>query len=137
LRGLLDRVLADHGALEVPFGAWHGDFTFTNLAVLRDDVLVWDWERYAQGVPVGFDLVHHHVQQYLLAPGFDVAGFVRELPRRTPAGLAAAGLSEAEAVAVTKLYLVEIATRYVHDRQDEVGMLRTVLPEMLGAVAGL
>ncbi len=43
-------------------GAWHGDWTAWNCAAAAqaDQVLVWDWERYTEGVPRGFDALHHH-----------------------------------------------------------------------------
>lgn len=135
LGSALDRALGAHGGLRLSFGAWHGDFTIHNLAFLPDDVLVWDWERYDDGVPVGFDLVHHHVQQHLLAPDVDVAAFVHGLDRATPPLLAPAGLTEREATAVTRMYLLEIAARYVADRQDEVGRLGEVLPELLDVLS--
>ena len=39
-------------------GSWHGDWNPGNCAVLADEVLVWDWERFESGVPVGFDALH-------------------------------------------------------------------------------
>lgn len=52
----------EHGDAELPFGCWHGDLTRWNLAAGPDEVLVWDWERFATGVPVGFDALHFFVQ---------------------------------------------------------------------------
>jgi hypothetical protein len=45
--------------LDVPFGAWHGDFGAWNLAATTGPPLVWDWERYARDVPLGSDVVHY------------------------------------------------------------------------------
>ncbi|MQA82581.1 MAG: hypothetical protein GEV10_29670 [Streptosporangiales bacterium] len=133
----VDGILDAHGTAPLPFAAWHGDLTPWNMATLRDTVLVWDWERYETGVPLGFDLVHHHVQQHLLAPGADVGALVRQLPRRTSAALGSVGLDLREATTCAALYLVDIAARYVHDRQDEVGAMATVLPAMLDAIGDL
>ncbi|HEX6447013.1 MAG TPA: hypothetical protein VF053_18100 [Streptosporangiales bacterium] len=134
LRPVLELVLDRHGDRPLVFGAWHGDFAKTNLAMLRDTVLVWDWERHESGVPLGFDMVHYHAQQRMLAPGEDVGAFVATLPDRVAPSLAAVGLDGHEARTVTRLYLVEIVTRYVHDRQDEIGTLGSVLPRLLTAL---
>ena len=48
-------------------GGSHGDFTPWNLAVVEDRVLVWDWERFRTGVPQGTDLLHHALQEDLVA----------------------------------------------------------------------
>ena len=44
------------------FGAWHGDWTPWNMASTAGGLLVWDWERFATGVPVGFDALHYWLQ---------------------------------------------------------------------------
>lgn len=131
LRRALHGVLDQHGARRVRFGAWHGDFTRANVAVLHDKVLVWDWERYETAVPVGYDLAHYYVQRAILARNADVAGYLTGLLEQAPSLLAPVGLDRDEATLVSALYLVEIATRYVTDRQDEIGELRRVLPELL------
>lgn len=134
LRQALERELDAHGDRPLVFGSWHGDFAKTNVAMLRETVLVWDWERYESGVPLGYDMVHYHAQQRMLAPGEDVDAFVRTLPGQVAPSLAAVGLDRHEARTVARLYLVEIVTRYVHDRQDEIGTLGSVLPGLLRAL---
>lgn len=117
LDGALDRVAAAGEPFR--FGAWHGDWTEWNHAVLPDTVLVWDWERYGQGVPVGFDALHHHLQSS-----------VRGAPVRADVPLyldAARGLlvpfdvDPARARAVAVLYLVDIAARWLVDAQAAAG----------------
>jgi len=113
----LDAVIVPGG--RVAFGAWHGDWTDWNHAVLPGTVLVWDWERYAQGVPVGFDALHHHLQ-----------GAVRGTPARAdaarfldaaPALLAPLGVDSRCARTVAVLYLVDIAARWLADGQAAAG----------------
>ena len=53
--------------LDVPFGAWHGDFGAWNLAATAGAPLVWDWERYAHDVPLGSDVVHYLAHPVLRA----------------------------------------------------------------------
>ncbi len=33
------------------------------MASLADTLLVWDWERFAPGVPLGFDALHYALQK--------------------------------------------------------------------------
>jgi hypothetical protein len=56
---LLDAFGERFAGLELPFGAWHGDFGAWNLAPTEGPLLVWDWERYGQNVPLGIDVVHY------------------------------------------------------------------------------
>lgn len=118
LARLFDRLTA-YGDTELAFGSWHGDWTRWNMAALPDTVLVWDWERFATGVPVGFDAIHYRLQDAIAGRG--------EPPRRalraclatvdellTPFGVGAGGL-------VAALYCVEIGARYLRDGQAEAG----------------
>ena len=64
--GALLRVIHDLEATadttRLAFGSWHGDWTPWNMAFSGGRVLVWDWERFENGVPVGFDAVHYQLQ---------------------------------------------------------------------------
>jgi hypothetical protein len=46
-----------------PFGSCHGDFGPWNMATDGSVVEVWDWERFAAAVPVGFDAAHYRTQE--------------------------------------------------------------------------
>ena len=54
----LDVIAAHFGDATLWFGAWHGDWVPWNMARHGDEVLLWDWEHYEEGVPVGFDALH-------------------------------------------------------------------------------
>ena len=74
------------------FGAWHGDWAPWNMASTERGLLVWDWERFTSGVPLGFDALHYRLQS---RPG---AGHRDPLtaappPRGAPALLAPFGIS--------------------------------------------
>jgi hypothetical protein len=137
-RGLADRVdrIADQevrtllrcaldgppdGGPALPFGAWHGDWTPWNMTVRRGRALVWDWERFAVGVPVGFDLVHYALQEALWGRDTDLRGATSATTARLPQLLAPFGLTSDQAYRVGALYLVEIATRYLGDGQAAAG----------------
>ncbi len=60
------RIMADMQATaeatSLAFGSWHGDWTPWNMAFSGGRVLVWDWERFESGVPVGYDALHYQLQ---------------------------------------------------------------------------
>ncbi len=63
LAGHLDAIVSRYGDQTLRFGAWHGDWVPWNMARHGDEVLLWDWEHYEEGVPVGFDALHFRGQQ--------------------------------------------------------------------------
>ncbi|TDD27950.1 hypothetical protein E1287_33680 [Actinomadura sp. KC06] len=117
----LDRVAERAGDRVLPFGAWHGDWTAWNMAALPDRMLVWDWERFGTGVPVGFDAVHYVTQDAITEGGADPRQAADEGIAGAPKTLAPLGLTPDEATLVALLYLAELGTRYLTDRQDEAG----------------
>ncbi|HEY1174541.1 MAG TPA: hypothetical protein VGF17_00160, partial [Phytomonospora sp.] len=111
----------------VTFGAWHGDWTPWNMAMLADTVLVWDWERFCLEAPVGFDALHYRLQHDIVIAhrepsaavdhcigkaGALLAPFFPANPDPAPARLARL---------TALLYLIDLATRYLTDRQAEAG----------------
>jgi hypothetical protein len=101
---------------DVPFGAWHGDFGPWNMGVDGSRVQVWDWERFALGVPVGFDAAHYQVQRGVAAGADPVLAWHR-IVADVRAVHAALGLDDT-AGAVGAAYLLAIVARYRHDAAD-------------------
>lgn len=97
----------------LPTGASHGDWTPWNLAV--DDhgqVGAWDWERYTETTPAGFDAVHFAASRVTVADDFAATrSFLAELP----ATLDACGLDRSTHRWLLATYLVGIAGRYAAD----------------------
>jgi hypothetical protein len=114
------------GSTTFRYGAWHGDWAPWNMANLADALLVWDWERFAQGVPVGFDAIHHELQRRIQSSG-DAAGAVEATVRRAGELLAPFGVTGAAQEMTALLYLVDLAARYLTDRQAEAGARLGVL----------
>jgi hypothetical protein len=127
----LDTLAARAGDTVLAFGAWHGDWTQWNMAPHGGTLLAWDWERFATGVPVGFDALHFHLQEAITArhepPAQAVAGTFLAAPQLVQpfsglGGTSYDGAGGQRAVKVTAaLYLLQIARRYLQDRQDEAG----------------
>jgi hypothetical protein len=108
------------------YGAWHGDWAPWNMANLTDALLVWDWERFATGVPLGFDAVHHDLQKRIQSTG-DAKDAVETTVRRAGEMLLPFGVPAAGREVTALLYLVDLATRYLTDRQAEAGARLGVL----------
>jgi hypothetical protein len=109
---VLDAVERRHGQDVLRYGNWHGDFTPWNLQWRGDGIQVWDWERFASGVPLGFDALHY--RRSLLR---GVSG----LARHSVHDLARVGVPAELAGATTTLYLVELCVRYLVASQEETG----------------
>ncbi|HEU5161377.1 MAG TPA: hypothetical protein VFU43_30580 [Streptosporangiaceae bacterium] len=113
------------GAVRLRYGSWHGDWTSWNMATLRDTLLVWDWERFSCGVPLGFDAVHYAFQEAVVRGGADPAVAVTRTlddAARLLAPFGAASPEPAAAAHLTALlYFIDIAVRYLADKQAEAG----------------
>ncbi|MFI7574335.1 hypothetical protein [Micromonospora sp. NPDC049497] len=107
----------------VAIGAWHGDWNGGNSAVLADGrVLVWDWERFEADVPAGYDALHRSVQTAIGNHGVDPTEAARALVAGADRTLAPFDSEGRDADLVAVLYLVELAARYLRDRQAEAGV---------------
>lgn len=112
----------------VQVGSFHGDLHPGNLGVADDGRLVlWDWERWGHGVPVGFDLLHHDLQSSITRGGVPPRDAAARLVEDAPAILGPLGVTSSKASAVALDYLVRLADRYATDAQDKAG-------SMLGAI---
>ena len=121
------------GHVPLRLGAWHGDWTPWNTAVVADTVLAWDWERFTGGVPVGFDALHYDLQPRALAQVDAAGAAAADSVRRAPGLLAPLGVPAGSAPTVAVLYLVEILTRYVGDGQTRWGNWRSMTEGVLAA----
>lgn len=140
--GAAARTLADRaGDLTLRYGAWHGDWSPWNMASLPETLLVWDWERFTPGVPVGYDALHHELQRRIQASP-DAGGAVEATVRRADELLEPFDVEPAARELTALLYLIDLATRYLTDRQAEagarLGVLGTwLLPVLIRRVKGL
>ena len=110
LAGTLER-LKDQADTPLAFATCHGDWGPWNLRATADRLLVWDWERSDDDVPLGFDLLHFGYQtalQGLRQPPAEAAA--RSL-RRTAPLLAGLGQREEVGELLLTLYLLERVCR--------------------------
>jgi hypothetical protein len=97
-----------------PFGTWHGDLARWNAVRRGSTFLVWDWERAAGPVPVGFDAVHAHFQPPVLMQG--KTGPEAATLAREGAGAILSDLGYAEdRGALVLAYLLELRLRLAED----------------------
>lgn len=113
--------LAPHAAVDVRLGAWHGDWHQSNMAVVADRFLVWDWERFAVGVPVGCDALHHDLQRAITVRKLAPPSASEELIRAAPRILAPFGVASSTAPIVAAAYLLHLGARYLVDDQAGAG----------------
>ncbi|MEU4406533.1 hypothetical protein AB0F88_18600 [Streptosporangium sp. NPDC023963] len=100
--------------------SWHGDLTPWNISRGPDGrLLVWDWERFGTGVPLGFDAVHHFFQRALRRD--DPATAARACVARALRILAPFGLSAAESRLTALRYLIALADRHAADGHAPLG----------------
>jgi Phosphotransferase enzyme family len=121
LESELTELARQHGRSELALGGWHGDWTPWNMACTADGLLVWDWERFATGVPAGFDALHYQLQSDVVAGRADPAAAAGRLTERAPALLAPLEIGPDAARLTALLYLAELSARYLADRQAEAG----------------
>ena len=121
LGDLAVRLEKEFGEVPLDLGAWHGDWTPWNTAVADGRLLVWDWERFAVGVPVGYDALHWALQTDLVNHLADPGEAARESLVRAGSVLERFGLITDQVRATAVSYLAELAARYLADRQAEAG----------------
>jgi hypothetical protein len=73
------------------------------------------------GVPVGFDALHYWVQTEIRHGRREPRDVAAECPGRAAELIGPVGGDVTQARLTAALYLIELATRYLVDRQDEAG----------------
>lgn len=103
------------------WGSWHGDWRRTNMTVTSSGCSVWDWERFATGVPAGYDALHLFLMTHAVSV-HDLRSLPADLfdnAERLLRPFDVHGRGAAELV--TTGYLLELAGRYLDDNQSQAG----------------
>ena len=111
------RSLEDQSVLT---GGSHGDWSPQNICDTGQRTGAWDWERWESNRPAGFDALHYRTQTLLADSAHSGPVGVRLLDEA--AAVVAPhqrGLDPGVARSLAGLYLVEIAHRYLTDRQAD------------------
>ena len=136
----LDAIAATGLCTSLTFGAWHGDWSPWNMASTTGGLLVWDWERFASGVPLGFDALHYWLQSEVGPQHRDPLAAATDCVEHAAALLAPFGIDPTRARLTASLYLADVATRYLVDRQAAAGAPlgapgTWLIPALVGEVA--
>jgi hypothetical protein len=121
LAALIPRLGGLAGTSKMTFGCWHGDLTPWNLARTRAGLLVWDWERFTPGVPVGFDALHYWLNERVVRPSQDPLAAATQCVVEAPRLLDPFGVSPEQARLTALAYLADLSIRYLADRQAQAG----------------
>jgi hypothetical protein len=121
LLAALGSLAAAPGDVTLAFGAWHGDWTPWNMTMSGEHALVWDWERFATGVPVGYDAVHYRLQGDIVRGGAEPGVAADAMLAGAAGTLAPFGIGPGAAGLVAALYLIDLAARYLAEGQAEAG----------------
>lgn len=117
------------------FGSWHGDWTAWNSSAVSGALLVWDWERFATGIPVGFDALHYALHQAAAGKVQSADDAVAATMADAPGLLFPFGIPDNSAArVVARLYLLELGARYVGDLRGQGGQLGVLSRWLLPAV---
>jgi len=131
-RSLLTQIGHRHGEQPVRFGCWHGDWGPWNMVWAGDRVRLWDWERFARGVPYGLDVLYYAVP---LTQGKTDVGRLRE---STVRALAPFSLDRDEIDLLLPLYVTALCARFLPDSLTEHGeQLRPTVAALLELLEGL
>jgi hypothetical protein len=140
LLNALDALLTRAGGAVLTLGAWHGDWTQWNMANTDHGLLVWDWERFMCGVPLGFDALHYWLQAAVDGRRREPLAAATDCINRADQLVAPFGVAAQESRLTAMLYLVDLATRYLTDRQAQAGAPRGapgtwLIPAIVGETA--
>jgi hypothetical protein len=123
-----------HGSTELTFGGCHGDWTPWNMGRRSGRLIVWDWERFHTGVPVGIDLAHFAfmvaLRQRNQSPDEAQAHVLESLPAR----LEELNVSASLAPLVLRLHHVEMALRFAEARAQGVTTRHDLFAERLAVL---
>lgn len=129
LVGLLGTWMTRDGAVEVPMGSWHGDFTAWNMAWAEGRLSLWDWEQFQTGVPLGLDQIHYAVNAETSRCGISRASVAAGLSAAT------AGQVSTDPRILATAYLAAIVVRYARAFEQDTGSVLArplaVMREML------
>jgi hypothetical protein len=112
---LLERLADRFGEQPVRFGSWHGDWGPWNMVWAGERVRLWDWERFARGVPYGLDALHYAL------PAEPEKAQLLGLRESAAKALAPFSVAVDEAELLLTLYVTALTARFLPDSLTEHG----------------
>jgi hypothetical protein len=115
-----DAIAAEAGDTQLRFGRGHGDWTPWNMRRLDGRLVVWDWERSREGVPVGIDAAHYGLLVALNARKLPPPRAVADTLARAPGWLSGLDQPAGAARVIVCLELLEMSLRFAEARRAGV-----------------
>jgi hypothetical protein len=123
LRRAYDAFAGIAAEIDLETGGSHGDWSPWNMWQTKETLLVWDWERFSTGVPIGTDLVHYRLQQ-LVVDRMDLHLAARTVVDDAPLLLRDC-VHDPQVATVTALaHLLSLSVRYESEGQAAAGSRR-------------
>lgn len=116
LRSLAARVAEHCGEQPLELGAAHGDWSPWNMAAVGGKVVLWDWERFRYGVPIGWDAIHYTAELHRLS-GAKAGEGLRQMIPDVASITHGCGSSTNDPKLVFATYLLDLGQRYLKDGQ--------------------
>jgi hypothetical protein len=134
LGSLFDRIMSEAPSTILRFGSWHGDWTPWNMTRGRSGLFVWDWERSARPVPVGFDVLHHTFQFRSQGGRHRVREALSAARALAAPTLLQLGIDESNYDLLIRVYLLELVLRFeeARDLGDPVSRAAIELEAAIG-----
>jgi len=127
----VSRVADRFGSVEMTFGGSHGDWTPWNMSRAGGRLVVWDWERFRHGAPLGLDLVHYSFMVALRRRGQSAGEAAGHVLAGTPPRLEAIGADRGHAALVLMLHQLEMGVRFAEAKAAGVDVRHDLFAEGL------
>lgn len=112
--------------VRIEFGSWHGDWTPWNMTISNGRAQVWDWEKFDDDVPIGFDAAHFATQRRMVLDRMSALDAFRAVLALASDIVGTRTRNRESAALVIWLYAIEIGVRYLEDKESEAGVTRAV-----------
>jgi hypothetical protein len=112
LSDALERIDAAWDDAPIDVGTWHGDWIPWNMSRVDGRLYVWDWERAAEGVPVGLDAMHFAFEVALKVRGMAPVDAARHATGSVASMLPSLGADPSVARALMAFHLIEVGLRF-------------------------
>ena len=131
LGAAVDELERRSGERELPFGGCHGDWTPWNMTRRGGMLMVWDWERFQHGAPIGLDAIHYAFMVSLRRRKRPHTTASQDALEATPPLLQAMGVGPDDGPTVLMLHQLEMAVRYAEARAAGVDVRRDTFADEL------
>ncbi|MFK8023907.1 MAG: hypothetical protein AB8G26_08085 [Ilumatobacter sp.] len=116
-------------------GAAHGDWTPWNMDIIDGQAAVWDWERFDDNVPIGWDALHFEFQARVRLKRQAPRAALRSMSQDSEELVVRNGGYADDGPLLMALYALRLGSRFVVDGQERAGakkgpLATWLLPEM-------